>query len=107
VQPSSVGTPQRGIGKYSTWPNHGIKIVVSLVFILLRFSLYSLHLHNCSKFNTHLVKSKLSEEVYPTRTPHSNLALSLTNPILVQVCFVEMFLLDHIFTPSRCSQLVS
>jgi hypothetical protein len=40
VQPSSVGTPQCGVGKYSTWPNHRIKIVVSLVFNLLRFSLY-------------------------------------------------------------------
>jgi hypothetical protein len=39
VQPSSVVTPQRGIGKYSTWSNHGIKFVVSLVFILVRFSL--------------------------------------------------------------------
>jgi hypothetical protein len=57
VQPSSVGTPQHGVGKYSAWPNHEIKITVSPVFILLRFSLYSLHLHYCSKFNTHLVKS--------------------------------------------------
>jgi hypothetical protein len=56
VQPSSVGMPQRGIGKYSTWPNHEIKIIVSLVFILLRFSIHSLYLHNGSKFNTHLVK---------------------------------------------------
>jgi hypothetical protein len=23
------------VGKYSTWPNHGIKIVVSLVLILV------------------------------------------------------------------------
>jgi hypothetical protein len=59
VQPLCVGTPQRGVGKYSTWSNHGIKIIVSHVFILMRFSLYlhSLHLNNCSKFNTHLVKS--------------------------------------------------
>jgi hypothetical protein len=41
VQPSSIGTPQHGVGKYSTWPNHGIKTVVSLVFILVRFSLPS------------------------------------------------------------------
>jgi hypothetical protein len=59
VQPSSIRTPQRGVGKYSTWPNHRIKIAVSCAFISVRFSLYlhSLHLHNCSKFNTHLVKS--------------------------------------------------
>jgi hypothetical protein len=57
VQPSSVGVPQCGVGKYSTWPNHRIKIIVSLVLILLRFSPHSLHLHNCSKFNTHIVKS--------------------------------------------------
>jgi hypothetical protein len=39
AQPSSVGTPQRGVGKCSTWANHGIKIIVSLVFILMLFSL--------------------------------------------------------------------
>jgi hypothetical protein len=64
VQPSSVGMPQR-VGKYSTWPNHGIKIVVSLVFILLWFSLYSSHLHYCSKFNTHLVKSNYVKKLTP------------------------------------------
>jgi hypothetical protein len=31
------------------------------------------------------------------------LALVFTNPMLVQVCFVELFLQDHLFTPSRCS----
>jgi hypothetical protein len=45
------------VGKCSTWPNHGIKIVVSPVVIFARFSL--LLLDNCSKFNTHLVKSTL------------------------------------------------
>jgi hypothetical protein len=39
VQPSSIGMPQRGVGKYSTWTNHGIKISVSHVFIPVRFSL--------------------------------------------------------------------
>jgi hypothetical protein len=24
LQPSSVGTPQRGVGKRWSWPNHGI-----------------------------------------------------------------------------------
>jgi hypothetical protein len=32
-------------------------------------------------------------------TPHSNLALAFNNSILVQVCFVELFLQDHLFTP--------
>jgi hypothetical protein len=39
VQPSSVGTPQHGLGKCFTWPNHEIKIVVSTVFILVQLSL--------------------------------------------------------------------
>jgi hypothetical protein len=30
--------------------------------------------------------------------------LVFTNPILVQVCFVKLFLQDHLFTPSMCSQ---
>jgi hypothetical protein len=38
VQPSSVGTPQRGLGKCFTWLNHEIKIVVSTVFILVRLT---------------------------------------------------------------------
>jgi hypothetical protein len=29
VQLSSVGTPQRGVGKFCTWPNHGINPCVS------------------------------------------------------------------------------
>jgi hypothetical protein len=33
VQPSSIGTPQRG--SRHTWPNHEIKITVSPVFILV------------------------------------------------------------------------
>jgi hypothetical protein len=39
VQPWSIGMPQRGVGKYSTWPNHMIKNIVSRVFIPVRFSL--------------------------------------------------------------------
>jgi hypothetical protein len=31
VQLSSVGTPQRGVGKFCTWPNHGINPRVSCV----------------------------------------------------------------------------
>jgi hypothetical protein len=58
VQPSSIGTLQRGVGKYSTWPNHGIKSMCHLsLFLCDSLYFHSLHLHNCSKFNTHLVKS--------------------------------------------------
>jgi hypothetical protein len=44
VQSSSVGMPQRGLGKCSTCLNHEIKIVVSTVFILVRLSLLLLTL---------------------------------------------------------------
>jgi hypothetical protein len=40
LRSSSVGMPQRGVGMYFTWPNHGIKIVVSHVLIPVRFSIY-------------------------------------------------------------------
>jgi hypothetical protein len=40
----SVGTPQRGLGKCFTWPNHGIKITVSTVSTLVRLSLLVLTL---------------------------------------------------------------
>jgi hypothetical protein len=53
---------------------------MSLVFILLRFSLYSLDLHNCSKFNTLLVKEQLSEEVISSYSLHSDLVLDISNP---------------------------
>jgi hypothetical protein len=56
VQPSSVGKQQCGLGKCSTWPNHEIKIACQLsLFFCDCFYFYSLY--NCSKFNTHLVKS--------------------------------------------------
>jgi hypothetical protein len=35
LQPSSVGTPQRGVGKRWSWPNHGINHCVISVFDLL------------------------------------------------------------------------
>jgi hypothetical protein len=35
VQPSSVGTPQRGVGKRWSWPNHGINHCVISVIDLL------------------------------------------------------------------------
>jgi hypothetical protein len=34
VQPSSIGTPQRGVGKCYTWPNHGINHRVFCVAFL-------------------------------------------------------------------------
>jgi hypothetical protein len=43
VQPSSIGTPQHGVGKCSTWPNHGIKIDVSLVFYSCEILSISIH----------------------------------------------------------------
>jgi hypothetical protein len=58
VQPSSVGTPHVEVGKYFNWPNHRIKLLRHLSLVLCdSLYLYSLHLHNCSKFNTRLVKS--------------------------------------------------
>jgi hypothetical protein len=44
VQPSSLGMPQHGLGKCSTWPKHRIKVTVSPVFILVWFSLLLLTL---------------------------------------------------------------
>jgi hypothetical protein len=38
VQPSSVGTPQRGVGKCWTWPNHGINHCAISVLIFLWLS---------------------------------------------------------------------
>jgi hypothetical protein len=37
VQPSSIGTPQRGVGKFCTWPNHGINHCVYCVVSLCGF----------------------------------------------------------------------
>jgi hypothetical protein len=34
VQPSSIGTPQRGIGMYSTWLNHRIKSLCHVSLLL-------------------------------------------------------------------------
>jgi hypothetical protein len=103
VQPSSVGTPQRGLGKYSTWQNHGIKITVSLVFTLLRFSLsHFTYIIDISSILT--MWKQLSEELFSSLSIHMDLALVISNPILDQVCFVELFLKDHLFTP-RCSQI--
>jgi hypothetical protein len=66
---------------------------MSLVFILLRFSLYSLHLHNCSNFNTHLVKEQLSEEVVSSYYLHSNLVLHIL------FTYFRTKFNTHLFTP--------
>jgi hypothetical protein len=38
--PRPLGRHNMEVGKCSTWPNHGIKIVVSLVAILVRSPTY-------------------------------------------------------------------
>jgi hypothetical protein len=40
VQLSSVGTPQRGVGKFCTWPNHGINPRVSCACLTVSIVLY-------------------------------------------------------------------
>jgi hypothetical protein len=52
----SLGRHNVEVGKCSTWPNHGIKLMCYLLlFVCDSLCFYSLD--NCSKFNTHLVKS--------------------------------------------------
>jgi hypothetical protein len=46
---------------------------------------------------------QLSEEVYSSHPLHSNLALAFTNPILVQVCFVELFFIGLPIHPPLCA----
>jgi hypothetical protein len=41
---------------------------------------------------------QLSEEVLSSHPLHSDLVFDLTNSILDQVCFVELFLHDHLAT---------
>jgi hypothetical protein len=38
--PRPLGRHNVEVGKCSTWPNHGIKIIVSLVAILVRSSIH-------------------------------------------------------------------
>jgi hypothetical protein len=46
VQLSSVGMPQRGVGKFCTWPNHGINhcvfSVLKLLVIIILCKIFSL-----------------------------------------------------------------
>jgi hypothetical protein len=71
VQLSSVGTPQRGVGKFCTWPNHEINPCVS-----------------CACLTVSIVFHK-SSPLYSLDS------ISLT---VNQVCGVK-FLQDHLFTP--------
>jgi hypothetical protein len=53
LQPSSVGTPQRGVGKRWSWPNHGINHCVISVIDLLCLSFTGSPIHppsRCSQF---------------------------------------------------------
>jgi hypothetical protein len=45
LQPSSVGTPQRGVGKRWSWPNHGINHCVVSVIDLLCLSFTGSPIH--------------------------------------------------------------
>jgi hypothetical protein len=54
--PRPLGRHNVEVDKCSTWPNHGIKLLCHLLLFVCD-SLCFYTLDNCSKFNTHLVKS--------------------------------------------------
>jgi hypothetical protein len=46
VQPSSIGTPQRGVGKFCTWLNHMINHCVYCVSVLFLSVVSVFHKHS-------------------------------------------------------------
>jgi hypothetical protein len=86
---------------FYAWPNHGIKIVLSLISLPYSDStLSSTSLHFNIALNLILtLREQLSEEVLSSHPLHLDLVFYHTNSILDQVCFVKLFLQGHIFTP--------
>jgi hypothetical protein len=74
---------------YYAWPNHGVKIVVSLVpFTLLQFlSLPNSHLWYCSKSNLYLDRA-IKWKKFLSFSLLSNLFLFTLTHIIDQVCIV-------------------
>jgi hypothetical protein len=90
---------------FYAWPNHELKLLCHLsklrkLYVTAILLFLALHFtYNIALILILTLWEQLSEEVLSSHPLHSDLVFYLTNSILDQVCFVKLFLKDHLFTP--------